>query len=328
MKNEQNNIPDELLVKYLLGEASESEMQQVQLWIDSSINNKKYYSELEQAWHKSKGVAVKSEINADEAWERFKLRTQTRVISLTSNRRYNWLKIAALMLLFIGSGATLFLIHQNSSITEKIAAIPAPILKTVTLDNNKEVVKNEPVSTDNSNNKKQITEENSNAKKQIAKAEKPNKRMKINEYKKSVASNIRKVENASNKTKGIICNGTPCPIEICITQTIKCNGQPSTISTCSTLEPDQSGKLHYKTHDKIGKHCTMSIDEITIKTISTGETIVLNANSKPSTAQDFFKYITGQKKGGILAGVFHDNCNDDQDCGLRFDNNFGDLILQ
>lgn len=321
MQNELN-ITDELLVKYLLGEASETEMQQVQLWINNSTDNKKYYSELEQVWNKSKDIAAKSVVSTDEAWERFKTRTQKKRIPLTSYRRYNWLKIAALVLFFIGSGKYLFLSRQNSPVVEKTASIPHHIDKIITLDNDKEVIKNEPV-------KEEYPVENTNSKKQITAVNLPKKKVKINEYKKNTVFDNQKTEGIPNRTKGVICNGTPCPIEICITQTIKCHGQPSTISTCSTLEPDQSGRLHYKTHDKIGRHCTMSVDEITIKTISTGETIVLNANSKPATAQDFFQYITGQKKGGILAGVFHDDCNDDHDCGLRFDNNFGgDLILQ
>jgi len=95
------------------------------------------------------------------------------------------------------------------------------------------------------------------------------------------------------------------------------------------LEPDQSGKLHYTALNKISRHCKATIDEITITMISTGETIVLNDHSTPSTAQNFFNHITGKKKGEVYAGVFHSDCNNETDnCGLTFDSNYGNLILQ
>jgi len=131
-------------------------------------------------------------------------------------------------------------------------------------------------------------------------------------------------------TKSFICNSTPCPIRICISQTMKCPDiQPAAISSCSTLEPDQSAQLSYKAHDKIAKNCTLTVSEIEITSIATGETILLNANSSPSTAQDVFSYITGQKKGGILAGMFNSDCNHQTvQHGLRLDNSYGNLIIQ
>ena len=134
----------------------------------------------------------------------------------------------------------------------------------------------------------------------------------------------------SYKTKDIICNGTPCPIQICISQTMKCpNIPPATISSCSTLEPDQSQRLGYKAHDKIAKNCSLTVNEIEITNIATGETILLNASSSPSTAQDVFSYISGQKKGDILAGMFNSDCNHKpKKQNLRLNNSYGDLIIQ
>ena len=134
----------------------------------------------------------------------------------------------------------------------------------------------------------------------------------------------------NNSTKDIICNGTPCPIQICISQTMRCpNVQPAAISSCSTLEPDQSGKLTYKEHDKIAKNCSLTVNEIEIRSIATGEVILLNANSTPSTAQEVFSYITGQKKGDVFAGVFNSDCNDKtKKHGLRLYNSYGNIIIQ
>ncbi len=136
---------------------------------------------------------------------------------------------------------------------------------------------------------------------------------------------------ANNRsTKSFICNSTPCPLQICISQTMKCPDiQPAAISSCSTLEPDQSALLSYKAHDKIAKNCSLTVNEIEITSIATGETILLNASSSPSTAQDVFNYITGKKKGDILAGMFNSDCNHQtQKHGLRLDNSYGNLIIQ
>ncbi len=130
--------------------------------------------------------------------------------------------------------------------------------------------------------------------------------------------------------KDFICNGTPCPIQICINQTVTCpHTQPSTISSSSTLEPDQSGQLRYKAHDKIAKNCSLTVNEIEITSIATGETILLNTNSSPSTAQEVFNYITGKKKGDVLAGMFSSDC-DHQEIkhGVRLNNRHGDLIIE
>ncbi len=130
--------------------------------------------------------------------------------------------------------------------------------------------------------------------------------------------------------KDFICNGTPCPIQICINQTVTCpHTQPSTISSSSTLEPDQSGRLRYKAHDKIAKNCSLTVNEIEITSIATGETILLNTNSSPSTAQEVFNYITGKKKGDVLAGMFNSDCDhQDKKHGLRLNNRHGDLIIE
>ncbi len=130
--------------------------------------------------------------------------------------------------------------------------------------------------------------------------------------------------------KDFICNGTPCPIQICINQTVTCpHTQPSTISSSSTLEPDQSGQLRYKAHDKIAKNCSLTVNEIEITSIATGETILLNTNSSPSTAQDVFNYITGKKKGDVLAGMFSSDCDhQEKKHGVRLNNRHGDLIIE
>lgn len=132
-----------------------------------------------------------------------------------------------------------------------------------------------------------------------------------------------------SKTKEVIRNTTPCPIEICISQTMKCpNSQPSAISTYSTLQPSQSVELHYKDDGNIEKNCSVVVKAIEFKSIATGETILLNSSSAV-TAQEVFSYMTGQKKGDVLAGVFSLDCNNKtRKHRLKLDNSYGNLVLQ
>lgn len=133
-----------------------------------------------------------------------------------------------------------------------------------------------------------------------------------------------------HRTREFVCNGTPCPLEICIIQTISCkNGKPAAISTCNMLLPDQARQLHYKAPEAAGNQCKVTIDEIRIKRVTTGETIVLNAHSKPSTAEELFNCLTGNEKCGMLAGIFEADCNNQQrKHSLKIDNNSGNLIME
>ncbi len=132
----------------------------------------------------------------------------------------------------------------------------------------------------------------------------------------------------SYTAKSFICNGTPCPIQICISQTVQCpHVEPATTSLCSTLEPDQSGKLI--AHDKVAKNCSLTINELEIKSVATGETILLNTNTNPAMAKEVFSYITGQKKGDVLAGMFNSDCDQKSKIhGIRLNNKYGGLIIQ
>jgi hypothetical protein len=144
----------------------------------------------------------------------------------------------------------------------------------------------------------------------------------------SIGDDVEHVEGSSALTKPIL-NSTPCPIEICISQTMQCpDKKPAEISSCSVLEPEQSGQLSFKSHDKVAKNCSLTVEEITITSVRTGESIILDQKST-TTAQDLFRYISGEKKGEVLAGVFHADCDHQvSDRGLHFDNRSGNWIFQ
>lgn len=146
----------------------------------------------------------------------------------------------------------------------------------------------------------------------------------------AVAAPDHNAAEGYSRTKEFVCNGTPCPLEICIIQTIRCKDKaPSAVATCNTLEPDQARQLHYKAPEALGAQCKVTVDEIRIRRVTTGETIVLNAHSKPSTAQELFNCITGNEKCNLLAGIFEADCNNQQRShSLKIDNTMGSLIME
>ena len=397
-----------MLVKYLLGEVSDTEKVQVQHWIKESDEHKKYFYDLKLIWNQSRNIAVASTITTDDAWARFTHRRDQapaapRSISLPASN-YKWLRIAAgLLLLAGGSWLTWFITRQTvveappvayykaelptttppptvdqpdlanadkpaPAENKAITTLPKPVAgkttmakKSVSAPGNTaaqtQTQTPTTVSADNASNAYSMSESAhrsvepapaTTADVAYRVADKPAddrythesllKSKAIVTTRKSVASrkSMAPSQMMYNTSAGgqqkSICNGTACPLEICITQSVKCHdGKPAAYSTCSTLEPDESGQIGLKMFGKMGQNCDLTVQEIKITLVSTGETIILNESSQPATAQDVYNYITGKTRGTTLAaGEFHSDCrNDGMGHTLKFDNNnYGHLILQ
>lgn len=127
-----------------------------------------------------------------------------------------------------------------------------------------------------------------------------------------------------------VCNSTPCPIEICITQTLRCKEQvPSAVKSCSVLDPDQARQLRFNNPQTMNRNCNVSVSEISIERVATGEMIVLNDNSRPSTAQELFNCLTGNMECNLLAGIFKTDCNNHQRPDkLKIERDAGSIILE
>lgn len=322
MKKDQGNITDDLLVKYLLRETSASEDEQVQEWVKESRVNRDHLDQLRLIWNESKSLAATVTTPTDEAWAQFKARLNKPATTIKMPRRsFGWVRIAALLVALAGVGTiTWIMTHRGTEVVvsqlERSVPDPAepaaqPEASAVAPETTAEAIPQESAST---------TYMAEKSKPEGAKNTTPDRKQKD------------AVETFYNqyRTNDFVCNGTPCPLEICIIQTIKCpGGKPSAVATCSTLMPDQSGQVRYKAPEKVAANCKVTVQQIRIKRVTTGETIVLDENSKPSTAEEVFSYITGRKKGNILAGMFHADCNNnDHEHTLKLDNNFGNLVLQ
>jgi transmembrane sensor len=97
LKANKNHMSDELLVKYLLGEAGTVERHEVEQWINASPVNKKYFDHFQLIWETSKQLVIPATVDADEAWQRFRQRTEKKpAIVRRINARSTWLRAAAI----------------------------------------------------------------------------------------------------------------------------------------------------------------------------------------------------------------------------------------
>lgn len=98
---------DELLVKYLLGEATLQEKQAVEEWAGQSEANKKQLEQLELIWDESRKLATASVVDEQQAWQRFQQRaaeqqSQTPVVAL--QRKFSFFQAAAAVVVIVLGG--------------------------------------------------------------------------------------------------------------------------------------------------------------------------------------------------------------------------------
>ncbi|PQJ12045.1 iron dicitrate transport regulator FecR [Flavipsychrobacter stenotrophus] len=111
--NRKPENTDDVLVKYLLGEATDTEQQEVEQWIADSAENKKHFDHFKLIWDESKHLASQSTVDENEAWDRFmaKVKTEEKAEAIQPKGRAiplgktNWMRAAAALVLLIGCGA-------------------------------------------------------------------------------------------------------------------------------------------------------------------------------------------------------------------------------
>jgi transmembrane sensor len=140
--NNNSHISDDLLVKYLLGEATAEERLQVDQWVAADSANEKQFQQFMLIWHESKKLEKQSTVDADAAWQRFKQRVEhkpAKTIALPG-RNMNWMRVAAMLILMIGGSITGYYYLNSRMITLNaegaILAQTLPDGTTVTLNKN------------------------------------------------------------------------------------------------------------------------------------------------------------------------------------------------
>ena len=117
-------MTDELLIKFLLDEASEDEKSTVQNWLDQSEANREQFAQLDKIWTISKSLATKSNVNEEQAWVNFKQKAETTVLKKPAvkslKQSLGWLKIAAILAIITGLWIS-FSIFGSSGYTDLVA---------------------------------------------------------------------------------------------------------------------------------------------------------------------------------------------------------------
>lgn len=120
MKTNENM--DDLLVKKMLGEASENEQKKVEDWLDGNVENQQYFSHFQLIWAQSKELAARSSMDEDLAWARFKRKVQPdiRVVPLSPKKEFRLFRIAASILLIVGAAWSFYLFSRTHEEQKRI----------------------------------------------------------------------------------------------------------------------------------------------------------------------------------------------------------------
>lgn len=144
MNEKPDHISDEVLVRYLVGEATQEEQQSVKQWIDASEENKRYFDHFRLILEERDRMAKPGAVNANDAWERFVARTEREEAEQPKARtipfRSGWTQAAAVVVL-LGMGWLIYMFAGGSS--ELVASSGNTVLvqtlpdgSTVTLNKN------------------------------------------------------------------------------------------------------------------------------------------------------------------------------------------------
>lgn len=115
-------ISEALLMAYINNELSEPDKKQVEIWLNNSVENKKYFEELKEVWILTGKVKIKPvDVNTSLAWNKIKTRIntveqspkKTKVISMRLMSL-----AAAIAVILIGSVVLIKFISKNNDIIQ------------------------------------------------------------------------------------------------------------------------------------------------------------------------------------------------------------------
>ena len=140
-------MKSELLIKFLLEECTEKEIEQVANWIKYSDKNKKQFLAFKTIWDESRALKIKNPRNEELAWEKFKLKTEV----LTNYQKRShispmlkiWQQIAAVLTICILGfwGYNQFYKHKYTEIVSlnKVSSETLPDGTILTLNKNAKI---------------------------------------------------------------------------------------------------------------------------------------------------------------------------------------------
>ena len=111
---------DGLLIKVILREASEEEVRQVDEWMSSSTDNRLYFEDFQKIWEDSRNLAIRSALNEEEAWTRFRQRVASPIIPIPRRTGLPWLRIAA-VLFVLAAASWLFYTYSSNKPAQRFS---------------------------------------------------------------------------------------------------------------------------------------------------------------------------------------------------------------
>ncbi|OOQ58663.1 FecR domain-containing protein [Mucilaginibacter pedocola] len=110
MDSSNPHMNDDLLVKYLVGEATPQEAADIDAWLAADEANAVHYAQLKRIWDESLKLANTSTVDADAAYTRLQSciknmpEAEEAAIVPLASKKTNWLAIAAAVLVFVVAG--------------------------------------------------------------------------------------------------------------------------------------------------------------------------------------------------------------------------------
>ncbi|WP_291150264.1 FecR family protein [Flavobacterium sp. UBA7680] len=120
MSQNNMNMNDDLLVKYLVGETDADENAAVEFWLKADEKNLNYYNGFKKIWEDSLLIAAENKtIDEDAAWKRLQNRIHDKDVEVLTPKKSSvyWLRIAASILLISTLGWLGYSYFENKSNT-------------------------------------------------------------------------------------------------------------------------------------------------------------------------------------------------------------------
>lgn len=114
MEDQQNHI-DEIIGKYLTGQASASELSQLKDWEALSMDNARYLKDMQRIFAEAGGLNQWQQFDTDMAWRNLKNKLQqpkAKQVEMRPNFQ-TWLRVAAAFLILAVASIVFYQIRQN-----------------------------------------------------------------------------------------------------------------------------------------------------------------------------------------------------------------------
>lgn len=155
MSTNKEYMYDDMLVKYLAGEATTEEVDAVLDWVAESRGNRKYFDDFSLIWSESKKLEGRTTVTADEAWGRFMNRVELEEVKGEDSARrsakqiplhgLSWVKAAAVLVVMAGAAWIMYTWNGTDSgnilaqTNDKVMIYTLPDGSVVTLNKHSEL---------------------------------------------------------------------------------------------------------------------------------------------------------------------------------------------